>query len=348
MKIIHLLSNKTWGETEDMVLGLARYQHAEGHDVEVMAKDIPSITGPFRRANIRVTTAPMRGGVDVLGPIRLSKMLRLAGGRAVVHVHKFGDAVIASRGRTLASAEQTKIVLSRHIYSKGVDSVAATSIYSDIDAIIFPDEFAKSQFEKGKPKVEGVKLNIVEPAASLPRHITGPQPVRDSSQTTILLSGALTPEKGLDTLVKALSKLRAVNFRVIVVGEGLGQTVMPIIREARRVGVNGRIDWRGAQASVHTAADESHIAVAPDRFTVHPGNEVLTYLAHGLPVVASNTEFHQQIAKSNPAVVLFNVGDPDSLADAIGECVARGNVEVPSKPFRNFAKEVYDIYVSLF
>lgn len=348
MKIIHLLSNKTWGETEDMVFGLARYQQAEGNDVEVMTKDIPSVTGPFRRAGIRVTTAPMRGGVDVLGPIRLSKMLRLAGGRAVVHVHKFGDAVIASRGRTLASADQTKIVLSRHIYSKGVDSVAASSIYADIDAIVFPDEFAKSQFEKGEPKVGNVKKNIVEPAVFLPRHIVGPQPVRDSSQTTILLSGALTPEKGLDTLVNALAKLRAMNFRVIVVGEGLGKTVMPIIRDARRLGVNGRIDWRGAQASVHIAADEAHIAVAPDHFTVHPGNEIFTYLAHGLPVVASNTEFHRQIAKSNPAVLLFDEGDSDSLAAAIGECVARGGEEVVSKPFNRFAKEISDIYVSLF
>lgn len=348
MKIIHLLSNKTWGETEDMVLGLARYQAAEGHDVEVLAKDVPAIVAPFRRAGIRVTTAPMRGGVDVLGPIRLSKMLRLANGRAIIHVHKFGDAVIASRGRSLAGAEDAKVVLSRHIYSPGVDSVAGSSIYSEVDAVLFPDNFALKQFEKGKPKIDKSKLHVITPAIAMPRYVTGPQPVRDSSEVTILLSGPLVVEKGLDVLVKALAGLKAVNFRAIVIGEGVGQVVMPIIRESRRLGIGGRFDWRGAKASVHTAADEAHFAVAPDRFTVYPGNEVLTYLAHGLPVIASDTEFHRELAALNPAIRLFKEGDADSLASAIEELVASKSKPVAAAPFGAYAKEVFNVYSSLF
>lgn len=348
MKIIHLLSNKTWGETEDMVLGLARYQVAEGHDVEVMTKDVSAITGPFRRAGIRITTAPMRGGVDVLGPIRLSKMLRLADGRAVIHVHKFGDAVIASRGRSLAGAENAKVVLSRHIYSPGVDSIAGSSIYSEVDAVVFPDNFARRQFEKGAPKIDKSRLHTIATAVAMPRSISGPQPVRDSSETTILISGPLTYEKGLDTLVKALAKLKAVNFRAIVIGEGIGQTVMPIIRDARRFGIGGRMDWRGAKASLHTAADEAHLAVAPDRFTVHPGNEILTYLSHGLPVIASDNEFHRELASSNPAIRLFKEGDADSLASAIEEVVSNKPQQVNAASFGDFATEIFNLYRSLF
>lgn len=350
MKIIHLLPNKTWGATEDMVLGLARMQLSEGNSVTVMCKDLPALTGPLRRAGIDVVTAPMRGGVDVLAPIRLSKILRTCGGRAVVHVNKFGDAVIASRAKSLAGTPDVKVVLTRHIYSKGVDSMAGSAIYPEVDAIIFNDTFALEKFREGKPQISEEKLHVIPAAVALPRSVSGPQPVRDSSCTTLLLSGDLTAEKGLDTLIKALPHLRPLNYRVIVIGEGQARDVMPAIRESRRLGVSGRIDWRGAKASVHTAAAEADLAVAPDRFTVRPGNEVLTYLAHGLPVVASDVSFHKAVAGDNNAVVFFEEGNPEALAIAVEKALEmkEGEQNLKSIPFGVYAQNVSELYNSLF
>lgn len=148
----------------------------------------------------------------------------------------------------------------------------------------------------------------------------------------LLLSvGAVVPDKGHDVLVAALAGLTDLDWTCRVVGplDRDPAFVDRLLRQVRSSGLQDRVGFTGplSPAGVGAAYEASDLLVLPTRLEMY-GMVLTEALAHGLPVVASDTGGVAEAVgtASDGAVpgVLVPPGDADALETAL-----RGWLEDP-------------------
>jgi len=147
---------------------------------------------------------------------------------------------------------------------------------------------------------------------------------RDPTEPLRILSVARAVEKkGLDTLLDALALLPAhLSWRLTHIGGG--ERLMKLQRRARRLGVAGRIDWRGAQpqeAGLH-ALREADLFVLPSRVARNGDrdglpNVLMEAQSQRLAVVATRVAGIPELVRDGETGLLVRPGDAPGLARAI-------------------------------
>jgi GalNAc-alpha-(1->4)-GalNAc-alpha-(1->3)-diNAcBac-PP-undecaprenol alpha-1,4-N-acetyl-D-galactosaminyltransferase len=137
----------------------------------------------------------------------------------------------------------------------------------------------------------------------------------------ILAVGRLTPEKGIDTLLRAFALISAEfsDWRVVVAGEGPEHAALEALREQQHL--TGRVDFIGEIRDVESLFARAGLVVHASRREGFP-NVVLEAMAMGAPVVCTN-------CKSGPADIirdrvngrLIAVDDVGDLAAAMKELI---------------------------
>jgi glycosyltransferase involved in cell wall biosynthesis len=146
--------------------------------------------------------------------------------------------------------------------------------------------------------------------------------IRPPSGKTLLFFGLLRGYKGLDVLVAAYERLlRDVpDARLVVAGEALEPTG-PVREQARRLGVDDRIDWRlryVAHAEIPALMAEATVVVLPYR-KLDSSGVLATALGHGRPAVVSDVGSLGEIVRDFGAGRVVPPGDAEALA---GACAA--------------------------
>ena len=92
---------------------------------------------------------------------------------------------------------------------------------------------------------------------------------------------------------------------------------MPIVRAARDLGINCRIDWKGNDANALSELMNAHIFVAP---SVEPDPEALSVIeamSQHCAIVATDCGIHHEILKDGENAMLVPPSDSDALAAAL-------------------------------
>jgi glycosyltransferase involved in cell wall biosynthesis len=132
------------------------------------------------------------------------------------------------------------------------------------------------------------RLSVVQPGTDR----VAPRPREGSAAVELLAVGSIVPRKGYDVLVAALAGLSDLGWRLTIAGdrERSSETTRALAAEIDRLGLARRITFTGAVAPdlllAHYAAAD--LFVLPSRFEGY-GMACAEALAHGLPVVATNT-----------------------------------------------------------
>lgn len=157
------------------------------------------------------------------------------------------------------------------------------------------------------------------PGARRPRR-TGADP---AEPLRILAVARAVEKKGLDTLLDALALLPAgLHWRLVHIGAGAG---LPALRRrARRLGLDGRIDWRGAQPqeAVLAALRQADLFALPSRVARNGDrdglpNVLMEAQSQRLPVVAGRVAGIPELVRDGETGLLVAPGDPAALAGAI-------------------------------
>jgi glycogen(starch) synthase len=133
----------------------------------------------------------------------------------------------------------------------------------------------------------------------------------------LLFLGRLVSEKGLDTLLEALGRLRQRQIRpqLTVVGSGPEQANMQEL--AKRLGLDDQVQFRGAQSGPELAStlNQHQMLVVPSKYDEPFGVVALEGIACGCAVIGSNGGGLPEAI--GPCGITFPNGDIGALENAL-------------------------------
>lgn len=135
-----------------------------------------------------------------------------------------------------------------------------------------------------------------------------------------LFVGRLVPGKGVDQALNALAALP--QARLLVVGEGPQGPALEA--QARRLGLEGRVIWAGAQphAAIPDYLGACDVLVLPSMSEGEP-NVILEALAAGRPVVASRVGNVAGMVGHGREGLLFPAGEQELFVKCLDEALRR-------------------------
>lgn len=124
----------------------------------------------------------------------------------------------------------------------------------------------------------------------------------------------LEPWKGLDVLLRCLQRLPGV--RLVVLGDGSASAALRA--QAGRLGLNGRVEFRGVvgRGELRTALSRSSVFVLASEYEGYP-HAVLEAMALGTPVAATAAGGTCELIRHGVDGLLAPVGDAEALTAAI-------------------------------
>ena len=154
---------------------------------------------------------------------------------------------------------------------------------------------------------------------------------RQSFQTPdaplIVSHGRLHSQKGFDTLLRALERLRGrgVQARLRIIGDGPERGALEDL--VRSLGLEGVAEMPGFSTDPWAAIEEGDVYVLPSRFEGLP-NSLLEAIALGLPSIAADcpTGPSEILYPVGQAGELFPVDDVEALTDTLQRMLADGSL----------------------
>ncbi len=164
----------------------------------------------------------------------------------------------------------------------------------------------------------GAHLTVIPNGVPLPATTVAPNACSSTPKRIVHVTRFVT-QKNSGMVLAILSQLRRAgrvdSFHVDMLGDGPDRSALE--REARRLGLDRHMTFHGAQNSIAPFLGESFCLLTTSLWEGMP-LAVLEALAHGLPVVASDTPGNNDII--TPEVGrLFPVSDPSIAADHLLE-----------------------------
>jgi glycosyltransferase involved in cell wall biosynthesis len=169
------------------------------------------------------------------------------------------------------------------------------------------DKFAEHKWDTGKFRVLP-HFQAAAPAVEAP-----------AANAALLYFGRLSPEKGVNDLMRAMQRLP--ELRLVVAGDGPQRSELQALSASLGPGDKSlpNVEFVG-----HVRGAELDALIAQSRFTVLPshayetlGKSILESYARARAVVASDLGSRRELVRENETGVLYPVGDVPRLVEAI-------------------------------
>ncbi len=149
----------------------------------------------------------------------------------------------------------------------------------------------------------------------LPPSITQPTEGTLNARAPIILAvGRLSSDKDYRTLIKAFAHLGQDDAQLIIVGKGPEEASINALIDS--LGVKNQVTLAGYVAEPWTYYERAKCLALSSRSESF-GNVIVEALAHGLPVVATDTDGARHILSSPDLGTCIPVGDVQGMAEAL-------------------------------
>jgi glycosyltransferase involved in cell wall biosynthesis len=200
-------------------------------------------------------------------------------------------------------------------------------LYNRIDKLLLPraDRLVvmsarhKSQFSEAGDRVSVIYNAILSiPSGSSP---VGLDNVRRPGVPLLGAIGRLSPEKGVDVLLDAVSFLPPGSVSVVLAGDGPERKHLE--RQAVSLRIEPDVHFLGNVTDVASLYPQLDLVVLPSRSEGLP-NVLLEALSADVPVIATAVGAVPEVLTDEAAGRIVTPGDPRSLAEAITRTLADG------------------------
>ena len=360
MNIYHIISNREWGGREQYTLDLACRQRKDGHYVEIVSKLAPEVIRPFKEQEFPVSTLPLKGFTDMDSAVRLSRMIAKCK-NCVIHCHSFRIAFLAIVARTLSNNKSLKIIMTRHLVKRGKKRLVQQRIYKEINRIIFVSDLAKNAFLSGHPKIDLDRITVVHSSITKKpfEYLDLRKEYNIPDKKMILMShGKLEKGKGIDTLLRAATKLDKSTFHLFILGTGKKKYVKYLTDIVAENHLEYNVTFAGHVKNPQQYISACDIGIVPSEVPEALGLSNMEYMMYGKPLIASNSGAQSEYIIENRDAVLITPGNADTLAETIKSVMKDPRLretlgENAKKQFDenlnydNFYKQITEIYDSL-
>ncbi len=324
-KIFHIVSNKEWGGGEQYVYDLSQRQVADGITVNIFCKPVETIIRKYRAAGLKVYSSALSGAMDLKSAWRMASIIDEAGPCAI-HAHNFKDAFTACYARRISSNKQVRVVMCRHLTRKGKNSSIYKWLYRQLDCLCFDSELSKEKFLSGHPSIEADKLKVVH-TSIVSQGVVQPVDIRQQFQipaddVIMMYHGRLDPEKGLDVLLEAVSMIRQLPFKLVLVGRGSEAYTTHLKEVIAERGIEDKVVLAGFCNPIlpYVAAADCGIlaSVVQEGCPLSPQE----YMSQGRPVIVTDNGGQREYVVQEQNGLLVPPGDAKKLAEAMSRMIS--------------------------
>jgi glycosyltransferase involved in cell wall biosynthesis len=166
--------------------------------------------------------------------------------------------------------------------------------------------------------IEDIPLLEDEPVSACPDHRAAFG--IDPSTPILLYAGNLEPYQGIPLLLSAFARLERPAALVLVGGEPAG--IAAGRAECERLGISGRVHWAGPRPLHELGRHlcQADVLVSPRTQGENTPMKVYSYLASGVPIVATDLPTHTQVL--TPEVSVLTPPTPGAFARGIESLLA--------------------------
>lgn len=318
--LVHIIAGNRMAGIQTYASDICRHYAAAGEKVVALTRGARTIDARLVGAGVEVRNAPLRGVADVASIRELTTILRsLPEGPVVIHAHRYRDAGMAVIARHFAKRDNVRIVASRHTVRRGRDNLIFRTIYRHIDAHIFVsqlafDRFCRSWTNRAFP-LPPDRIHILYNSLNTGPRAPLPEPERGA--VTAMYHGLLSERKGLENLIDALSLLRDIRLRLLIVGAGNPDFVDRLRSRAATRGVTDRIDWNLSREADAEIMGRCHFGIVPSVESEAFGLGNLRYMAFGRAQVATRNGAPSEFLRDRETALLVPASSASALADGM-------------------------------
>ena len=327
MRILHVIDSGGFYGAEVMLLELMRQQRELGHEPLLASIGAPAngektIEREARRRGLEVAVFRMANGPNFPGALRVLHYAREQG-IELLHSHGYKGNILF--GLLPRQVRRLPMVTTLHGYTSN-GRFGKMWLYEALD------RFCLRRIDKVvmvNPRMQEI------PALSRLRNTTtiengiacdetsGSTPDPDlvafmRQKRTVVAVGRLSPEKGFDLLLQALSSLVTAghDLQILLLGEGGLRASLEKL--GQRLGLSERLLMPGYVAGASAYLEHACLLAMPSLTEGLPIT-LLEAMAAGVPVVASAVGGIPEALEQGQAGCLVPAGDPLSLQQAMGQ-----------------------------
>ncbi|MDO4511668.1 MAG: glycosyltransferase family 4 protein [Bacteroidales bacterium] len=322
INIFHIVSNKIWSGPEQYAYDLMlKLKDRDDYYVEMVCGKSDAVLSRFRPLEIPLSILPLKGITDLDSPKRFKRLLKR--GQCIIHVHSFGDAVTAILAKHMSSnSKNVRIVLSLHGVERPRLNMASKMVYRELDRVVFASQKAYDSFMPRIKKFDAEKAVIIRDSV-LKAHIDTSAPsLREQlgiapEKALIMYHGRLSHEKGVDTLIKALSQIDRSTYHLVLVGEGHHKFMAKIKGFIVANQMLGNVSFLGFSPCVQSLVNQCDFGVLPSIVPEALGLSNLEYMMHAKAHIATNNGAQLEYLTHGENALLVDPDNQFQLADAI-------------------------------
>lgn len=307
-----------WSGVERYALDICRHFAAEeGCEVLAITRDARAVDDVFRHHSIPVTFAPLGGFLSCGAVKSMYSVFCASTDNTVVHCHSTRDAFSALIARQLTRRHNIRVVLTRHYVRHAGRTSFHKYVYRNVDAMIFVSRIVKDRFLSSRrlwkfiPGDES-RFYVVHNSLNITLQPSVAEP--DRGPVIAMYLGRLSPGKGLEYLIEAMSKIHDVKLRLRMVGTGHPDYVDELRRMAENLGVMQFIDWPRHKDNASEYIRSSHFGVLPSSEPEAFGLSNIEFMAEGRPLICTRNGAQPEYMADGIEGILVPACNSDALA----------------------------------
>ena len=216
------------------------------------------------------------------------------------------------------------------------------NIYRHVDYFVCPSKFMKKIMTSAGFSAD--KLVHIPTFVS-----TGSDEIKDAKTNQLIYVGRISPEKGVDVLLKAMEKVKVNDWSLIIAGgsdSDYAKSLIDLIPDSIRT----KIHFNGflSLEQVKDRIQESRFVVVPSVWYENMPNVVLEAMSLGRPVIASRLGSLEEMINHGETGFLFDPGSPEDLAEKITSLLQdKEKTQLMGSRARDFIKNVHSIHAHM-
>ncbi|TAN32500.1 glycosyltransferase family 1 protein [Patescibacteria group bacterium] len=311
MRICHIIPKLSYGGAERMLVDLINNSSPNFEHSVIVFFDYNPLAADLKEGTC-VVVVPKKGKLS-LGLVTDIRDALNGLKPDIVHTHLFGGDLW---GRLAAKRLGLPVVTTEHninVSEGWLKNELRHWLRKKSDAYVSCSDFVRGYMEK-RCQIKGA--TVIKNGIELERFVHVEQR-RIDRPIQLLVLGRLTKQKGHAVALRALAKLKNIEWRLSVLGEG--ELASGLRTEARELGIGDRVEFLPATREISGALAQHDILLMPSLWE-GLGVAAMEAMAAGRLVVASRVGGLPELIKDGETGLLARPGDVNDWVEKLRWC----------------------------